>query len=316
MQPIASASQTAPGDACGGGAPAVVLCRKCGYDLRGCDAAGRCPECGTPVALSATPDLLRFADPAWASKLGRGVRFILWGTLAAIVSAVVASAVFGETLLGNVVATAGTFVHLYGAWLLTEPDPSSVGRDETLNVRKLVRVAFAAYLAATLLHMLMAASPLPAALVVALPLLDNAATLAEAVGEWAKFRYLGVLAGRIPDPALARQARRLSWWLAGVLGVFTVGAAIEAIVSFAIPPNAMPPALAIVGFVAGAAVILVLGMVMLWSLRVQYRFGKVFRAQAALARQAWAAPAAAPGALPTLNESRREGRPSKWSVWL
>src|SRR3712207_6504137 len=124
MQSTASASQTVSVDGGGRAAAAGVLCRKCGYDLRGCDAAGRCPECGTAVALSARPDLLRFADPAWVSKLGRGVRFILWGALAAIVSAVVGVFAFGETLLGNVVTTAGTLVHLYGAWLLTEPDPS------------------------------------------------------------------------------------------------------------------------------------------------------------------------------------------------
>lgn len=62
------------------GALAVDLpCRACDYNLRGLAPAGRCPECGRPIDQSLTPDLLRFADPAWLRRLARGARVLACG---------------------------------------------------------------------------------------------------------------------------------------------------------------------------------------------------------------------------------------------
>ncbi len=36
---------------------------RCGYNLRGLDPAGVCPECAAPVGPSLRSDLLRYADP-------------------------------------------------------------------------------------------------------------------------------------------------------------------------------------------------------------------------------------------------------------
>src|SRR5688572_1575750 len=114
-------------------------CHKCGYNLRGLALDGRCPECGTPVGTSARGELLRYADPAWVAKLVRGLRLILWGVLAAIVAAAGGTCVFGETLLAEIVGFAGGLVNVYGAWLLTEPNPGSFGEDHTVTARKIVR---------------------------------------------------------------------------------------------------------------------------------------------------------------------------------
>jgi hypothetical protein len=270
-------------------APAGVLCRRCGYDLRGADLAGSCPECGTAVALSARPDLLRFADPAWVATLARGIRFILWGTLVTVLATAGGMVAFGDTLLGHIVSTAGGLVHLYGAWLLTMPNPSTVGRDPTLTDRKVVRVALAASLAGLFLRALLQSEALPNFLLVALVILHVASRLARAVGEFAKFRYLAVLADRVPDGLLARRGRQLSWWFAGCILALAVGGGVATLLAAAVPPGEIPPAVSNAGAVGAAGVGILLVVVTVWTLFVQYRMGKAFRAQAVLAREGWAA---------------------------
>src|SRR5947207_5733226 len=65
-------------------APAMVEldipCERCGYDLRGLDPAGNCPECGEEVGASLrrwehaqrnTPDILE-CDPRWIRSVAEG----------------------------------------------------------------------------------------------------------------------------------------------------------------------------------------------------------------------------------------------------
>src|SRR5689334_8003695 len=65
-------------------------CRSCGYDLYGLPTDGRCPECGTLVALSTGSDYLRYSNPKWVRRLFVGVRLIIWG-IAIMVFAFIAS---------------------------------------------------------------------------------------------------------------------------------------------------------------------------------------------------------------------------------
>jgi hypothetical protein len=66
-------------------------CAKCGYVLRGLDAARQCPECGMPIAESLRGRLLRFADRAWLIRICRGLRMVnigrnaFWGCLTATI---------------------------------------------------------------------------------------------------------------------------------------------------------------------------------------------------------------------------------------
>jgi hypothetical protein len=53
-----------------------LLCRRCGYNLRGLDIDGHCPECRAEVARSATPDLLRYSDVEWMRRTARGAHLL------------------------------------------------------------------------------------------------------------------------------------------------------------------------------------------------------------------------------------------------
>ncbi len=56
-------------------------CVGCGYDLRGLELDGACPECATPVAESTNPERLVFADRTWLRIVNAGVLvsvFLLW----------------------------------------------------------------------------------------------------------------------------------------------------------------------------------------------------------------------------------------------
>src|SRR3954465_9179043 len=83
---------------------ADVPCRRCSYNLRGLNYAGRCPERGTAVGQSIYGNLLRFSDPQWVDKLARGVNLILWGIVAIIVSFIASMFLGrGDPMLGQVI---------------------------------------------------------------------------------------------------------------------------------------------------------------------------------------------------------------------
>jgi len=70
--------------------PAELTCYRCGYDLRGLDAGGRCPECAAAIgeslrrrddALAGRQLPLERADPKWLRTLGRAAGLILLAAL-------------------------------------------------------------------------------------------------------------------------------------------------------------------------------------------------------------------------------------------
>ena len=175
-------------------------CRKCSYNLRGLTYGGRCPECGTPVGLSTIGDLLRYSDPSWLLKLARGLSFILWGIVVAIVVTVA-----GGMLLRNESAQAwvgiiGGALGLYGAWLLTSPDPSGLGEARSATSRKLVRIAMLVGVGGAV-GQAMAQSlsgAMPGSVILVSTFVAMLVSLFRAVGEFAKFFYLEKLACESP----------------------------------------------------------------------------------------------------------------------
>ncbi len=123
-----------------------VSCTSCGYNLRASPLLSACGECGTPVAASATDDLLQLHDPWIAEHARRGVTILI---LAAGLYAITVlwSFVYGYFLLPHLVFSAwqyaGQFgsgivgiVAALGAWGLTHPDLL-----RRAGTRRLIRIA-------------------------------------------------------------------------------------------------------------------------------------------------------------------------------
>lgn len=302
-----------------------VACRKCGYNLHGAHPEGSCPECGTAVGISTQGDLLRFADPGWVEKLAKGVSLMLWGLLIAFVvgifGSVVATVVVRATGPGqlspvftivNVLAGA---VSYYGVWLLTSVDPSGVSEDRYARARKFIRFALLFGIVVQVLQPFAELGAVQAQkLLLVILIIGIVSGLVGSVGEFAKYTYLGHLAARIPDDKLMSRANWLRWALSillafGVIsgmgfalwGLLAGGGGTGPAAAGGAPGTraAGPRGGAFVGIACVAGLLTLFYLIcLLLAVRLQYRLGKQFKQQAALARQTWAATTARPVARP------------------
>jgi hypothetical protein len=200
--------------------PAVVEadipCRKCAYNLRGLPTTGKCPECGTDVALSVGGHLIRYSDPQWVAGLSKGVRLILWAIVLMIFT-MVAGVVMGvarisqAALLIQVFSLVSSVLIYWGSWLLTEPDPSALGETEYGTARKIVRVTLLIGMVVTLLAFGEQLSALPPGLMTILKCIALIGQLASLIGYVAQLHYLEHLVLRIPDLRMSARARFLKF---------------------------------------------------------------------------------------------------------
>ncbi len=300
-----------------------VACRRCGYNLRGLRLDGRCPECGTPIGLSTSGDFLRFPDPAWVEKLALGIHIILWGIAVSIAASVLA-AILGavrQPVVSAAIQFAGQLVAFYGAWLLTEPDPSGLGEERYANARKVIRFALLIGLISNVLAMPLQGGAVSGPPAVALTVVMVLTGIVALVGEYAKLTYLAALADRIPSDDCAKRARFLRTTYVVCLAIMLVVSGLILVVALSnasasapapvnwgritsAPPGASPAAPAPVimpasprgaeeFLVAGGCVIGLAGLGLLvftiFYLLLLIRMGRSFRQQAVLARETWAA---------------------------
>lgn len=193
-----------------------IPCRRCGYNLRGLQSTGQCPECGAEVALSVLGDRLRFSDPQWVAKVGRGCRLIILGLavslLTGCVMVIVSRALTGgRPVLTQLIALAAGLIAFCGNWLLTTPEPTHEGEDKLVTARRVAR--FGTLIGAGQGFVQFGITSLAPGwasmiLLICMGVLISAATVA---GEFAKYFYVEKLAARIPDPKLERNARRVRW---------------------------------------------------------------------------------------------------------
>jgi hypothetical protein len=270
-------------------------CRKCGYNLRGLTPDGRCPECGTPVGFSLQGDLLRFSNPDWLDNLRRGATTVILGIATYVIGSIsltfVAALVntrASRDLAGVVNLIAAAFV-LFGWWWLTQPDPSGLGEDQYGTSRKIIRVMLAISAAGQLFQL------------VGNRFIDDRATLffvatvvvpavgiSQIVAIFAHLRYLARLAKRIPDAKLAARANFLFYALGisyGTLLIFSTAIIqIMLVVSRTRPANFFT----IYTWVTGVFGLTVLVFGIMYLLLLE-KLRRQFKAQAAIARQTWAA---------------------------
>lgn len=108
-------------------------CLGCGYNLRGLDASGACPECGKPAVESTQGDRLEFADIGWLRNVRLGVTLgalVLLVGLARQIALNVVIHIMQTPLGGTVYAVAITTMmaaaaglSLGSGWLITMRQP-------------------------------------------------------------------------------------------------------------------------------------------------------------------------------------------------
>jgi hypothetical protein len=196
---------------------ADIPCRKCAYNLRGISTAGQCPECGTNVVVSVRGHLIRYCDPRWVAGLSKGVRLILWALLLAIVcapaGAVLHIAAPGPTdrILNGLGQTVVDLLFFWGSWLLSEPDPSTLGEVEYGAARRALRVTVLIGVVWWVLNLGQQASFFPPAVVRIVAGTANALSLADVIGWFVQLHYLQHLMLRIPEPNLSQRAGFLKY---------------------------------------------------------------------------------------------------------
>ena len=219
-------------------------CRQCGYNLRGLNKTGVCPECASPVAVSVRGDSLRYAALPWVRQVVRGVRATTWGVRGFIVLMI--GAIFFAVFLVSTMIAAGTaavwIVGLLagalgiaglvcfaltqlGIWLSTAPDPSRALDRAQVTPRRIARTAPVALL---LCYALKLGVPLTTGpLAVVLQVLSFVTFGVLCVGAVGYLRYMQTICGRIPRRDLANRAGGLLQ-LVVVLVVLVIGMAVTA----------------------------------------------------------------------------------------
>jgi hypothetical protein len=288
---------------------ASVPCRRCAYNLRSLSVAARCPECGAPVGVSVQGDLLRYGDPQWLQNLSAGANLVLWGIcvnlFVTIVGGRIAAATIGEWIV-PLFAIAGSFVQLYGAWLLTEPDPSGLGENRYGRARQTIRVALVVGLLGPFLQFYVGTANPSQEVRIAVTVAWTAAALVGVAGQFAMLHYLNRLAQRIPDEALARSARVVLWGYGStmlVIILLTGAAALSvpflsrgaqpaapgALLNRGAPPLTGSGAAVIAGAAIGGCIaVIAAGVFGILFLHLLKRLSTAFANQAALARGLWA----------------------------
>lgn len=206
-----------------------VACVGCGYNLRGLEPGGKCPECGLDISRSLHGDQLVYSSGEYLAALCRGIRLIFVALIARvliIVVGIVVGLLIGinadsispgvESLVMGLAALADAavaIVLIVGWWLFSTPDPSITSANTGDTARKFVRITVLISGVAGILN----STGETYQVTVASPLVFLAAALAIivlvawVVSFFASMIYIRWLAKRIPSERVDKRAKLLMW---------------------------------------------------------------------------------------------------------
>ncbi|MGB0716415.1 MAG: hypothetical protein ACPGXK_11080 [Phycisphaerae bacterium] len=212
-----------------------VLCRYCGYNLRGLPIDGRCPECNADVNQSFHTDLLRYANVDWLRRIKFGIDLMIVGFLLGVVLgffggiAVVAAGggvAGGGILVFQLALTlASSLVNLISILMITSQEPRESMSEQTDSWR---RIARGAAIAGFVLQGLVAiATNLQVASVGAQVAFIGLSGIAGVVMTFAIASHTQLLAARIPNDSMVSSINVVKWGLSivgligGLIGVLS-----------------------------------------------------------------------------------------------
>lgn len=225
-------------------------CRRCGYNLRGLELDGICPECGALVRVSLIGDFLAAADPAHITRLFRGailveVTFYIYVLVSCVASPIAlaiavpraASGLSGALL--SVLHLALALLAILGWWLVSSPDPGRMPGSRGDALRRALRLCLILSACFTLIATFgTAIGSITSDPALSVLLVRGGAVLGACtwlVQYFASTAYVRVLALRIPSPELASTARsniHMPLWTFGLGVPFAV---ITALVGVSVP---------------------------------------------------------------------------------
>jgi len=240
-----------------------VECIKCGYNLRGLNRSGRCPECGTEISPSMRGDLLKFAAPDWLRKVKLGADLMYYGIGVGIIVGVgaaiitIATAAIGPLLL-SAMGILTSVLYLAALYLMTTQEPRVSLSEGELTWRRILRAAAIFNFGAGLINQ---PAWVDAFHLVAL-LSQIGQPLALVVMTYGYFAYVQTFAIRIPDPKLAKSTRIVKWALTIYHALVALGMVFALVAALAggrgplgMPvPGAPPPATAPAGTTTASGV--------------------------------------------------------------
>ncbi len=262
-----------------------LSCLRCGYNLRGLNPDGVCPECGTAIGRSQYGNLLRYCDPDWVEQLASGMNWMVASIVLGLVLGIIAGGIAGATkgasassLVMDIVQVFVAIISLIAYWKVTQPDPSQ--NEEGTTVRKVAR--FAAVASFVIGFMSHGAQHLDRRLAIAISSVAGVVGLVQFI---VVFVYARQLALRIPEQQLADRTRLVMWGLIISQGLILAGGTM-AYLTFKSAGRGAAPAWVGVGVVSCGAG---LGMIIfgIWSLLLILRYRRALSDAAQRARATW-----------------------------
>ncbi len=227
-----------------------VACRHCGYNLRGLELSGRCPECEMAIEKTLHGFLLRFSDPAWLKRLRSGLTLLIVAILIGIVLAIAWITVMvswpsmidrSHIVIGAIVLipTAGlTIMQLVGYIFVTTAEPGSASNGAVWSARRLARIGLISSAVIGLVEVIIdqdTYTPLVMGfgenewLYGLAWMLGLLSVVAGFIGLFALFVYGRSLALRFPADSLAKRTRIVMWgYMVPAIGAGILDLAIQA----------------------------------------------------------------------------------------